>query len=47
MNYYFCISEAIAIDLSNITSFITESIKKNGIEITVLKLDDKNYSEFL
>ena len=47
MNYYFCISEAIVIDLSNITSFITERIKKNGIEITILSLDDKNYLEFL
>lgn len=47
MNYYFCISEAIAIDSGNITSFIAERIKKNGIEITVLKLDDKNYLEFL
>lgn len=47
MNYYFCISEAIAIDSSNVTSFITERIRKNGIKITVLKLDDKNCSEFL
>lgn len=47
MNYYFCVSEAIVIDLSNITSFITERIKKNGIAITILNLDDKNYLEFL
>lgn len=47
MKYYYCISEIMAIDLNNITSFIDERIEKNGIEITKLSFDDCNFSEFL
>ena len=47
MKYYYCISEMMAIDLNNITSFIDERIEKNGIEITKLSFDDCNFSEFL
>lgn len=47
MKYYYCISEMMAIDLDNITSFIDERIEKNGIEIIKLSFDDSNFSEFL
>lgn len=47
MKYYYCISEMMAIDSNNITSFIDERIEKNGIEITKLSFDDSNFSEFL
>ena len=47
MKYYYCISEMMAIDSNNITSFIDEHIEKNGIEIIILSFDDKNYLEFL
>ena len=47
MKYYYCISEMMTIDLDNVTSFITERIEKNGIEITKLSFDDSNFSEFL
>ena len=47
MKYYYCISEMMAIDLDNVTSFITERIEKNGIEIIKLSFDDSNFSEFL
>lgn len=47
MKYYYCISEMMAIDSNNITSFIDERIEKNGIEITKLSFDDINFSEFL
>lgn len=47
MKYYYCISEMMAIDLDNITSFIDERIEKNGIEIIKLSFDDCNFSEFL
>lgn len=47
MKYYYCISEMMAIDLDNVTSFIDERIEKNGIEIIKLSFDDCNFSEFL
>lgn len=47
MKYYYCISEIMAIDLDNVTSFIDERIEKNGIEIIKLGFDDCNFSEFL
>lgn len=47
MKYYYCISEMMAIDSDNITSFITECTEKNGTEIIILSFDDKNYLEFL
>lgn len=47
MKYYYCISEIMAIDLDNVTSFIDERIEKNGIEIIKLSFDDSNFSEFL
>ena len=47
MKYYYCISEMMAIDSNNITSFIDERIEKNGIEITKLSFDDSNFSKFL
>lgn len=47
MKYYYCISEMMAIDSNNITSFIDERIKKNGTEIIILSFNDKNYLEFL
>lgn len=47
MKYYYCISEIMAIDLDNITSFIDERIEKNGIGIIKLSFDDCNFSEFL
>ncbi|WP_448920355.1 carboxylesterase family protein [Eubacterium sp.] len=47
MKYYYCISEMMAIDSDNITSFITERTEKNGTEILILSFDDKNYLEFL
>lgn len=47
MKYYYCISKMMAIDLDNVTSFITERIEKNGIEIIKLSFDDSNFSEFL
>lgn len=47
MKYYYCISEMMAIDLDNTTSFIDERIEKNGIEITNLSFDDSSFSEFL
>lgn len=47
MKYYYCISEIMAIDLDNVTSFIDERIEKNGIETIKLSFDDFNFSEFL
>lgn len=47
MKYYYCISEMMAIDSNNVTSFIDERIEKNGIEIIKLSFDDCNFSEFL
>lgn len=47
MKYYYCISEMMAIDSNNITSFITERTEKNGTEIIILSFNDKNYLEFL
>lgn len=47
MKYYYCISEMMAIDSNNVTSFIDERIEKKGIEITKLSFDDSNFSEFL
>lgn len=47
MKYYYCISEMMAIDSNNVTSFIDERIDKNGIEIIKLSFDDSNFSEFL
>lgn len=47
MKYYYCISEMMAIDSNNITSFIDERKEKNGAEIIILSFDDKNYLEFL
>ncbi len=47
MKYYYCISEIMAIDLDNVTSFIDERIEKNGIETIKLSFDDCNFSEFL
>ncbi len=47
MKYYYCISEMMAIDSNNITSFIDERTEKNGTEIIILSFDDKNHLEFL
>lgn len=47
MKYYYCISEMMAIDSNNITSFIDERIDKNGTEIIILSFNDKNYLGFL
>lgn len=47
MKYYYCISEMMAINSDNITSFIDERIDKNGTEIIKLSFDDSNFSEFL
>ena len=47
MKYYYCISEMMAIDLDNVTSFIAERTEKNGTEIIILSFDDKNHLEFL
>ncbi|WP_290912525.1 dienelactone hydrolase family protein [Eubacterium sp.] len=47
MKYYYCISEMMAIDSNNITSFIDERIEKKGIEIIKLSFDDCNFSDFL
>ncbi|WP_454970070.1 carboxylesterase family protein [Eubacterium sp.] len=47
MKYYYCISEMMAIDLDNVTSFIIERTEKNGTEIIILSFDGKNHLEFL
>ena len=47
MKYYYCISEAMAIDSDSVASFVNERIEKNGTEIIILSFDDKNYLEFL